>query len=58
LQVALLNTLMHVKGYGAAETKAAVVQVKALIEQAEQLGELPDDSLLLSACLASGSSIS
>ena len=50
LQVALLNTLMHVKGYGAPETKAAVVQVKALIEQAEQLGELPDDpSLLLSA---------
>jgi class 3 adenylate cyclase/predicted ATPase len=50
LQVALLNTLMHVKGYGAPETKAAVVQVKALIERAEQLGETPDDpSLLLSA---------
>src|SRR2546430_9374267 len=50
LQVALLNTLMHVKGYGAPETKAAVVQVKALIERAEQLGEPPDDpSLLLSA---------
>jgi class 3 adenylate cyclase/predicted ATPase len=50
LQVALLNTLMHVKGYGAPETKAAVVQVKALIERAEALGETPDDpSLLLSA---------
>jgi class 3 adenylate cyclase/predicted ATPase len=50
LQVALLNTLMHVKGYGASETKAAVAQVRALIEQAEQLGESPDDpSLLLSA---------
>jgi len=50
LQVALLNTLMHVKGYGASETKAAVAQVRALIEQAEQLGEPPDDpSLLLSA---------
>jgi class 3 adenylate cyclase/predicted ATPase len=50
LQVALLNTLMHVKGYGAPETKAAVVQVKALIERAEALGEPPDDpSLLLSA---------
>lgn len=50
LQVALLNTLMHVKGYGAPETKAAVAQVKALIEQAERLGESPDDpSLLLSA---------
>jgi class 3 adenylate cyclase/predicted ATPase len=50
LHVALLNTLMHVKGYGAPETKAAVAQVRALIEQAEQLGEPPDDpSLLLSA---------
>jgi predicted ATPase len=49
-QVALLNTLMHVKGYGAPETKAAVAQVRALIEQAERLGEPPDDpSLLLSA---------
>src|SRR6059058_5616875 len=50
LQVALLNTLMHVKGYGAPETKAAVAQARALIEQAERLGEPPDDpSLLLSA---------
>ncbi|SIO62151.1 Predicted ATPase [Bradyrhizobium erythrophlei] len=50
LQVALLNTLMHVKGYGAPETKAAVAQVRGLIEQAERLGEPPDDpSLLLSA---------
>src|SRR5258708_1086624 len=50
LQIALLNTLMHVKGYGAPETKAAVAQVRALIEQAERLGESPDDlSLLLSA---------
>ena len=50
LQVALLNTLMHVKGYGAPETKAAVAQVRALIEQAERLGEPPDDpSLILSA---------
>jgi predicted ATPase len=50
LQVALLNTLMHVNGYGAPETKAAVAQARALIEQAERLGEPPDDpSLLLSA---------
>lgn len=42
LQVALLNTLMHVKGYGAPETKVAVAQVRALIEQAERLGESPD----------------
>ena len=41
---------MHVKGYGAPETKAAVARVRTLIEQAEQLGESPDDpSLLLSA---------
>jgi class 3 adenylate cyclase/predicted ATPase len=50
LHVALLNTLMHVKGYGAPEAKAAVAQARALIEQAERLGEPPDDpSLLLSA---------
>jgi class 3 adenylate cyclase/predicted ATPase len=50
LQVALLNTLMHVKGYGAPQTKAAVARVRTLIEQAERLGESPDDpSLLLSA---------
>ncbi len=50
LQVALLNTLMHVRGYGAPETKNAVAQARAFIEQAEQLGESPEDtSLLLSA---------
>ena len=50
LQVALLNTLMHVKGYGAPQTKAAVARVRTLIEQAERFGESPDDpSLLLSA---------
>ena len=50
LQVALLNTLMHVKGYGAAETKTAVAQARAFIEQAERRGETPDDpSLILSA---------
>ncbi|MGY3620952.1 adenylate/guanylate cyclase domain-containing protein [Bradyrhizobium sp. USDA 10063] len=49
-QTALVNTLMHVKGYSAPETKAAVAQVRTLIEQAERLGESPDDaSLLLSA---------
>jgi len=50
LQIALLNTLMHVKGYGAPETKAAVAQVRFLIDEAERLGEsLDDPSLLLSA---------
>ena len=42
-QVALVNTLMHVKGYGAHETKAAVDRVRALIEQAERLGESLDE---------------
>jgi class 3 adenylate cyclase/predicted ATPase len=50
-RVALLNTLMHVKGYGAPETKDAVAQVRALIEQAERLGEPPDDSSLLLSAL-------
>jgi predicted ATPase len=40
---------MHVKGYAAPETKAAVERVRALIEQAEGLGEPVDDpSLMLS----------
>ncbi|WP_456837379.1 tetratricopeptide repeat protein [Bradyrhizobium sp. USDA 4486] len=45
-----MNTLMHVKGYGSAETKGAVAEVTRLIDEAERLGErLEDDSLLLSA---------
>jgi class 3 adenylate cyclase/predicted ATPase len=51
LQLALLNTLMHVKGYSAPETKAAVAQVRQLIEQAERLGEAPDDPYLLLSAL-------
>ena len=51
LQVALLNTLMHVKGYGAPETKAAVAKVRALIDQAERLGESPDDPSLVPSAL-------
>ena len=38
---------MHVKGYAAPETKAAVEQARLLIEQAEALGETPEDPLLL-----------
>jgi predicted ATPase len=51
LQVALVNPLMHVKGYAAAETKAAVDQARVLIERAEALGEPPDDPLLLFSVL-------
>jgi predicted ATPase len=46
LQVALLNTLMPVKGYAAPETKAAAERTRLLIEQAEALGEPPEDPLL------------
>jgi hypothetical protein len=42
---------MHVKGYAAPETKATVEQARLLIEQAEALGESPEDSLLLFSVL-------
>ena len=51
LQVALITPLMHVKGYAAPETKAAVEQARLLIEQAEALGEPPEDPLLLFSVL-------
>jgi predicted ATPase len=51
LQVALINPLMHVKGYGAPETKAAMEQARLLIERAEALGEPSDDPLLLFSVL-------
>jgi hypothetical protein len=47
LQVALLAPLAQVKGYGASETKAAAERARALIEQAEALGEPPKDPMLL-----------
>jgi class 3 adenylate cyclase/predicted ATPase len=47
LQVALITPLIHLKGYSAPETKAAAERARLLIEQAERLGEPPDDSLLL-----------
>jgi predicted ATPase/class 3 adenylate cyclase len=51
LQVALINPLMHVKGYAAPEPKAAAERARVLIEQAEALGEPPDDPLLLFSVL-------
>jgi predicted ATPase len=51
LQVALITPLIHIKGYAAAETKAAVEQARLLIEQAEALGEPPEDPLLLFSVL-------
>ena len=51
LQVALITPLIHVKGYVAPETKAAVERARLLIEQAEALGEPLDDPLLLFSVL-------
>jgi class 3 adenylate cyclase/tetratricopeptide (TPR) repeat protein len=51
LQVALITPLMHVKGYAAAEPKAAAEQARSLIEQAEALGEPSEDPLLLFSVL-------
>jgi tetratricopeptide (TPR) repeat protein len=53
LQAALITPLMHVKGYAAPETKAAVERARLLIEKAQALGEPPDDPLLLSWVLYS-----
>ena len=39
------NPLIIVKGYAAPETKAAVERARLLIEQAEALGEPPEDPL-------------
>ena len=50
-QVAFMTSLMHVKGYAAPETKAAVEQARLLIEQAEALGEPSEDPLLLFSVL-------
>ena len=42
---------MNFKGYAAAETKAAVERARLPIEQAEALGEPPEDPLLLFSVL-------
>ena len=51
LQVGLITPLIHVKGWAAPETKAAVEQARLLLEQAEALEETPEDSLLLFSVL-------
>ena len=50
-QVALANAMMTTKGYAAPETKAALQRARMLIEQAEALGEPPEDPLLLFSVL-------
>jgi predicted ATPase len=51
LQVALINPLQHVKGIATPEAKAAAERARLLIEQAEALGEPPEDPLLLFSAL-------
>ena len=51
LQVGLITPLLHVKGYAAPETKKAAERARLLIEQAEALGEPPEDPLLLFSVL-------
>jgi class 3 adenylate cyclase/predicted ATPase len=51
LQVGLANALMHTKGYASSDTKASLDQARLLIEQAEALGEAPEDPLLLFSVL-------
>jgi class 3 adenylate cyclase/predicted ATPase len=51
LQVALIIPLIHVKGYAAPETRAAVERARLLIERAEALGEPPEDPLMLFSVL-------
>ena len=51
LQVALVNALMHGKGYSAPETKAAVEQARAFIDRAEAFGDTPEDPLVLFSVL-------
>ena len=51
LQVALITPLMHVKGATAPESKAAAERARLLVEQAEALGEPPDDPLILFSVL-------
>ena len=51
LQVGLANALYHTKGMAEAETRAAFDQARAMIEQAERLGEQIEDPLLLYSVL-------
>src|SRR5262249_30903505 len=53
LQVALTHALMHVRGYAAPETRAAVERARLLIEQAKALGEALEDPLHLFSVLYS-----
>jgi class 3 adenylate cyclase/predicted ATPase len=51
LQIGLAYSIYHAKGFVAAETKAAFDQARAMIQQAEALGEHVEDPLLLYSVL-------
>jgi predicted ATPase len=51
LQVALITSIIHVKGYAAPEARAAVERARLLIEQANARGEELEDPLLLFSVL-------
>ena len=51
LHVELITPLLHVRGFAAPETRAAEEQALFLIEQAQALGEPPEDPLLLFSVL-------
>ena len=51
LQVELITPLLHVRGYAAPATRAAVDRARRLMERAEELGESPEDPLLLFSVL-------
>jgi predicted ATPase len=50
-QVALITPLIHVKGFAAPETRAAIERARLLIDQARSLGDPPADPLTLFSAL-------
>jgi hypothetical protein len=58
LQVALISPLVHVKGYGAPETKAAVERARLLLEEVDALRETPKDPCYSPFCMVSSSQTS
>jgi predicted ATPase len=52
-QVALITPLIYVRGYTAPETRAATEQARVLIENAQAIGEAPEDPLILFSLLFS-----
>jgi predicted ATPase len=51
LQALLISPLIHINGYAAPQTNAAVERANLLIEQARAIGEPPEDPLLLLSVL-------